>query len=91
MKNGNISAIEIIQNIQIVVIYNSGLASGDYEFSLRVTLPESSGFTRQRSDVHICVKNSVTSSCKEHLKLRTRERLEITAASVSEHGKGHCK
>jgi hypothetical protein len=91
MKNGNSSAIEIIQNIQIVIICNSGLASGEYEFSLRVTLPESPGFPRQRSDVHICVKNSITSSRKKHLKFGTWKRLEITAASVSEHGQGHCK
>jgi len=91
MKNGNIGTIEITSNIQVGVVFNSGLASGDYEFSLRVTLPEFPDFPRQRSDVYICVKHPITSSCQKQLKFRTRKRLEITTTSVSEHGQGHCE
>jgi hypothetical protein len=91
MKNSDIGAIETTRNIQVSVVFNSGLASRDYEFSLRVMIPEFPDFARQRSDVYICVKHPIASPRQKQLKFRTWKRLEITTASVSEHGEGHCE
>src|SRR5215213_10054109 len=91
MKNSNIGTFEITGNIQVEVVSDSGLASGDDKFSLRVALPELSNVSCQQSDVYIGVKHPIPFPGQKTFKLRTWKVLEVTTTSVSKHGQSHCE
>jgi hypothetical protein len=91
MKYSNVGTIEVVHNTEVIVVCNYTLGSGKNKFGLRVATPEFPDVCGQRSDVYICVKNLIAFSLKKPLLFRTGKCLEITAASVSEHGQSHCK
>jgi hypothetical protein len=91
MKDGGIGTSEITRDIQGGVVHSSAIGNGDYEFGLRVTIPEFPDPPRQRSDVDVCVKHPISFSRQKQLKFGSWKRLEITTASVSKHGQGHCE